>query len=84
MTFEGMDRYDHITVDIDHKQRLLTVTGENSRAAGGEHSGGLRYSAGATRRVVLPRAILFPELVTAAATSSGRVVVTIPHDAQAV
>lgn len=85
VTLEGMGRYDHVTVDLDQKQRLLTVSGENSRAASaGKGGGGLRYSAGATRRVVLPRAILFPEMVTAGVTSSGGIVITIPHYAQAV
>lgn len=84
VTFEGLGRYDTITVDLDQRHRLLTVTGENSRSASDKSAEGLRYSAGASRRVVLPRAILFPETVVAGATCSGSVVVTIPHDAQAV
>jgi len=68
-----MGNYDHLTIDIDVQQNLITVTGENTTPT---------HTAHATRTMSCPFRITDANRVTAE-SRDGRVLVMIPADAQA-
>lgn len=75
MCFDDMGVYSQIKVSYDDSSGVLTVHGEEADEAGG----GVTE---ATRAVTMPCGVAKPELIRAEARE-GRVLVTVPHEAQA-
>jgi hypothetical protein len=70
--FEDMGDFDQHQIDYNKAMGTLTVSGTKTSA---------NHSASASRTISLPCEVIKPELVTAE-TRGGRVVVTIPREAQ--